>query len=156
ENSSWSCTHGVERWRANCGCRIGFHPQWTQNWRAPLRHALDSLRGALDPPFERGGRAFFHDVWEAKDAYGPCLADRRPGTVEEFLKAHGKPGMSHENKIRALSLMEMQRNRLLMYTSCAWFFDEISGIETTAVLEYAARALQLAAAFEGGHLLERP
>ncbi len=41
--------------------------------------------------------------------------------------------------------MEMQRHAQLMYTSCGWFFDDISGIETVQVIAYAARAIQLAA-----------
>ncbi|HWE84909.1 MAG TPA: DUF3536 domain-containing protein [Terracidiphilus sp.] len=144
ENTSWSCSHGVERWRSNCGCNGG-HAGWNQLWRAPLRRALDDLRDALIPLTEREGARLFRDVWAARDAYISVVLDRTPETVDEFLRDYSSPRLDPDDRARALELMEMQRHAQLMYTSCGWFFDDISGIETVQIIAYAARVLQLAA-----------
>jgi alpha-amylase/alpha-mannosidase (GH57 family) len=143
ENTSWSCTHGVERWRSNCGCNGG-KPGWNQAWRAPLRKALDALRDALVPMTEQEGARLFKDVWAARDGYIEVLLDRSPQSVEQFFSKQQLRALSAPERVRALELMEMQRHTQLMYTSCGWFFDDISGIETVQVIAYAARVLQLA------------
>ncbi|MGA3081497.1 MAG: DUF3536 domain-containing protein [Terracidiphilus sp.] len=143
ENTSWSCAHGIERWRSNCGCNSGT-PGWNQAWRAPLRQALDELRDALVPLTERQGAGLFKDVWAARDGYIDVVLDRTPHSVERFLLKHQLRVLTAPERVRALELMEMQRHAQLMYTSCGWFFDDISGIETVQVIAYAARALQLA------------
>ncbi|HZS32425.1 MAG TPA: DUF3536 domain-containing protein [Methylomirabilota bacterium] len=144
ERSSWSCAHGVERWRADCGCRVGTRPGWTQGWRAPLREALDWLRDTVDPLFEARAGALLKDPWAARDDYATVLLDRRPAVVHEFLARHQLRPLGAAERVQALTCLELQRHRLLMYTSCGWFFDEISGIETVQVLRYAARAAGLA------------
>ena len=143
ENSSWSCVHGVERWRANCGCNSG-RPLWSQAWRKPLREAFDALRDAIIPLTEEEGARLFRDVWAARDAYIGVILDRSEESVSRFLAAHESRPLAAEERVRALELMEMQRHAQLMYTSCGWFFDDISGIETVQVIAYAARVLQLA------------
>jgi alpha-amylase/alpha-mannosidase (GH57 family) len=143
ENTSWSCVHGVERWRSNCGCNGG-HPGWNQEWRAPLRRALDELRDALIPLCEQHGSSLFRDVWAARDAYIQVVLDRSEESVDRFLAAQQAHPLSDEERVRALELMEMQRHAQLMFTSCGWFFDDIAGIETVQVIAYAARVLQLA------------
>jgi len=143
ENTSWSCAHGVERWRADCGCNGG-RRGWNQKWRAPLRQALDELRDALVPLTEQEGARLFRDVWAARDAYIQVILDRSPESVDLFLHAHQHHELSGEERRRALELMEMQRHAQLMYTSCGWFFDDIAGIETVQIIAYAARVLQLA------------
>jgi alpha-amylase/alpha-mannosidase (GH57 family) len=143
DNTSWSCAHGVERWRSNCGCNGG-KPGWTQEWRTPLRKGLDELRDALIPLTEREGKRLFTDVWAARDAYINVVLDRTEETIEQFLREHRSHRFNTEERVRALELMEMQRHAQLMYTSCAWFFDDISGIETVQIIAYAARVLQLA------------
>jgi alpha-amylase/alpha-mannosidase (GH57 family) len=143
DNTSWSCAHGIERWRSNCGCNGG-KPGWNQEWRAPLRKGLDELRDALIPLTEREGNKLFKDVWAARDAYISVVLDRSEETVEEFLREHRHHRLTIDERERALELMEMQRHTQLMYTSCAWFFDDISGIETVQIIAYAARVLQLA------------
>jgi alpha-amylase/alpha-mannosidase (GH57 family) len=148
DNTSWSCAHGIERWRSNCGCNGG-KPGWTQEWRTPLRKGLDELRDALIPLTEREGNKLFNDVWAARDAYISVVLDRSEETVEEFLREHRKRRLTTDERVRALELMEMQRHTQLMYTSCAWFFDDISGIETVQIIAYAARVLQLAACVFG-------
>jgi alpha-amylase/alpha-mannosidase (GH57 family) len=143
ENTSWSCVHGVERWRSNCGCNGG-KPGFNQEWRAPLRQALDELRDALVPLTEAAGAVLFTDVWAARDAYIHVLLDRSQESIARFFRAQASHALSPDEQIRALELMEMQRHAQLMYTSCGWFFDDISGIETVQIIAYAARVLQLA------------
>jgi alpha-amylase/alpha-mannosidase (GH57 family) len=148
ENTSWSCVHGVERWRSNCGCNSG-QPGCNQEWRAPLRQALDELRDALVPLTEREGARLFKDVWAARDGYIEVMLDRTPQSVEQFFRQHQLRDLTASEQVRALELMEMQRHTQLMYTSCGWFFDDISGIESVQVIAYAARVLQLAREVSG-------
>ena len=143
DNTSWSCAHGVERWRSDCGCSSGI-AGWNQAWRGPLRLALDGLRDALVPLSEQAGNLLFKDVWAARDAYIHVVLDRSTESANEFFLEHQRHPLSDPERVRALELMEMQRHAQLMYTSCGWFFDDISGIETVQVIAYAARVLQLA------------
>jgi alpha-amylase/alpha-mannosidase (GH57 family) len=143
DNTSWSCAHGIERWRSNCGCNGG-KAGWNQLWRTPLREALDELRDAVVPLTEREGNKLFKDVWAARDEYISVVLDRNEETIEEFLREHRNHRFNEAERVRALELMEMQRHAQLMYTSCAWFFDDIAGIETVQIIAYAARVLQLA------------
>jgi alpha-amylase/alpha-mannosidase (GH57 family) len=143
ENTSWSCVHGIERWRSNCGCNGG-KPGCNQAWRAPLRQALDELRDALVPLTEDEGARLFKDVWAARDGYIEAMLDHSPQTVEQFFRKHQLRSLSVPERVRGLELMEMQRHAQLMFTSCGWFFDDISGIETVQIIAYAARVLQLA------------
>ncbi len=144
ENTSWSCAHGVERWRSNCGCHTGKHADWNQAWRTPLREALDWLRDTIKPIYDEKARLFLKDPWDARNDYIQVILDRSPANVENFLRRHGTHDPNEMEKIAALKLLELQRHVMLMYTSCGWFFDELSGIETIQILQYAARVLQLA------------
>jgi alpha-amylase/alpha-mannosidase (GH57 family) len=144
EFTSWSCAHGVERWRSNCGCNSGGRAEWNQEWRRPLREALDWLREKLAKEYEERGRSFLRDPWSARDEYIGILLDRSPDSRGRFFRKHAVRDLSAEEETAALKLLELQRHAMLMYTSCGWFFDEISGIETTQVLQYAGRAVQLA------------
>jgi len=143
EYTSWSCAHGVERWRSDCGCNGG-RQGWNQAWRKPLRKALDELRDALIPLTDKTGRELFHDVWAARDAYINVVLDRNSESISSFLLGHQNHLFGVDESVHALELMEMQRHAQLMYTSCGWFFDDISGIETVQIIAYAARVLQLA------------
>src|SRR5579884_4068440 len=151
ENSSWSCVHGIERWRSNCGCNAG-HAGWTQAWRGPLREALDWLRDTLAPRFEEKARELLKDPWLARDDYIDVVLDRSPEIVSGFLTRHATHELNEAERLTTLKLMEMQRHLMLMYTSCGWFFDELSGIETVQVIQYACRALQLSQQVLGDHL----
>jgi alpha-amylase/alpha-mannosidase (GH57 family) len=142
EDTSWSCAHGIERWRSNCGCNGG--KPYNQLWRKPLRRALDELRDGAAPLTEQEGARLFKDVWAARDGYIEVVLDRSPESVDRFLRTHESHILSEAERVRALQLMELQRHAQLMYTSCGWFFDDISGIETVQVIIYAARVLQLA------------
>jgi alpha-amylase/alpha-mannosidase (GH57 family) len=157
-NTSWSCAHGVERWRSNCGCRIGGQSTWTQTWRAPLRVALDWLSGEIDRFFERRGERLLGDPWAARNAYIEVLLDHTPERIDALCSRYAKQSLAPSQKVEVCKLLEMQRSRLLMFTSCGWFFDELSGIEGVQILRYAARAAELAGelglALEDG-LIER-
>jgi alpha-amylase/alpha-mannosidase (GH57 family) len=138
--TSWSCAHGVERWRADCGCRV--RGDWHQRWRAPLREALDWLRDQIDLFYEGRASAMLKDPWAARDAYIDVILDRDPKRLAAFLERHQRMPLDPMAQVETRRLLEMQRNRLLMFTSCGWFFDEISGIEPVQILRYAAMALQ--------------
>ncbi|HET9305491.1 MAG TPA: DUF3536 domain-containing protein [Candidatus Sulfotelmatobacter sp.] len=143
ENSSWSCVHGVERWRSDCGCNSGGHA-WNQQWRAPLRAALDWLRDRLAPIFESQAKLYLRDPWASRDDYIRVILDRSEESRNAFFADHAIRPLDQEQQVTVLKLLEMQRHALLMYTSCGWFFDELSGIETVQVIHYAGRALRLA------------
>jgi alpha-amylase/alpha-mannosidase (GH57 family) len=142
EQTSWSCAHGIERWHSDCGCSGG-HPGWNQQWRTPLRNSLDWLRDRLSQGFERKGREYLKDPWQARNAYIEVILHREMEEAESFLAEHAARELSGDEKINALKLLEMQRHAMLMYTSCGWFFDELSGLETVQVIDYASRAIQL-------------
>lgn len=153
-NTAWSCAHGVERWRSNCGCRTGGPREWQQTWRTPLREALDWLRDILAPAYEYYGSRVLHDPWAARDDYITVILDRSPHNVERFLHRHARRSLTADETIAGLKLLEMQHQAMLMYTSCGWFFDELSGLEPRQVLLHAARAIALAHDFVWGVPLE--
>jgi alpha-amylase/alpha-mannosidase (GH57 family) len=144
EKSAWSCSHGVGRWMTDCGCNSGGRAGWNQGWRAPLRQSLDWLRDEIAPLFEAKAREYFRDPWNARNDYISVVLNRSPNIRNDYFAKHASRQLDDAEKITALKLMELQRHAMLMYTSCGWFFDEISGIESVQVVQYAARALQLA------------
>lgn len=152
ERTSWSCAHGVERWRSNCGCNSGGRPEWTQHWRAPLRAALDWLAERLDAAFELHAAPLLRDPWAARDAYIDVVLDRSTDAIDRLAHRHATGPLDDAARTRMLEMLEMQRHRMLMYTSCGWFFDEVSGIETVQIIRYAARAIQLAHKLSGDSL----
>lgn len=170
ENTSWSCPHGIERWRSDCGCCThgavirtatspvhgppgttphipaltrGCEVTWRQAWRAPLRSAMDWLRDTLVPIYVDRMNSFVSDPWQARDNYIGVILNRSPENVDAFFNEYTFRPLTKEDRVEALKLLEMQRNALLMYTSCGWFFDDISGIEPVQVMQYACRAMQL-------------
>jgi alpha-amylase/alpha-mannosidase (GH57 family) len=149
ENSSWSCVHGVERWRANCGCTSGMHSNWEQSWRGPLRGAMDWLRDNISPIFEKEILKYVADPWAARNGYIAVILQRNPDIINQYIAKHATRDLNGEEKVNLFKLLEMQRHALLMYTSCGWFFDEISAIESVQILRYAARVMQLAQEISG-------
>ncbi len=143
ERTAWSCAHGLGRWSSDCGCRMGGEPGWTQKWRAPLRKALEYVRDSLAVHFETRTANLCADPWDARDEYIDLILDRR-NHLSRFLGKHLRDGPHSSNVSRFLELLEMQRFSLLMFTSCGWFFDEISRLESVLLLKYAAMAIQLA------------
>jgi alpha-amylase/alpha-mannosidase (GH57 family) len=152
ENTAWSCSHGIERWRSDCGCNSGRHPEWNQAWRAPLREALDWLRDTVAPKHEEKASQFLKDPWAARNDYIEVILDRSPKQVKQFLNHHASHRLNEVERIAALKLMELQRHAMLMYTSCGWFFDELSNIATVQVMQYAGRVVQLAEELFGDSL----
>lgn len=143
ENSSWSCPHGVERWRADCGCSVHQTPGWNQAWRTPLREGLDWLADELAAIFEERAGQFFKDPWQARDDYITVFPHPSLSQRESFLKRHATRHLGTDEKVEAFQFMESQRMSLYMFTSCGWFFDDIAGLEAIQVLKYAARAIDL-------------
>jgi hypothetical protein len=121
EPGSWSCAHGVERWRMECGCR--FDPHTQQGWRSPLRVGLDVVAQGIHAIVTRDWPVDAGDPWATRDRAGPDL--------------DGLTGLPTE----ALRLLEAERHALAMFTSCGWFFDDIARIEPRLILRHAARAL---------------
>lgn len=145
--SSWSCSHGVGRWKEDCGCSTGGKPGWNQKWRKPLRQALDYLRDELLKLYEQQGEKYFDDVWTVRNKYIDVVLNRKENNILRFQRENFKENLSDLDKVKAMELLEIQRQAMLMYTSCGWFFTELSGIETVQIMKYAARALQLACRF---------
>jgi alpha-amylase/alpha-mannosidase (GH57 family) len=159
DDSSWSCIHGVERWRSDCGCNALNRHGWNQKYRKPLRDALDNLRDRLGPLFQSAAVEYLSDPWAARDEYIRVINDRSEESLRAFLERHAIHPLHEQARVRVLHLLEMQRHAMLMYTSCGWFFDDISGIEAVQVLLYAARAIQIAESvfgreFEADFLLD--
>jgi len=143
ENSSWSCSHGIERWRSDCGCSVGGNPAWNQAWRKPLRQGLDWLATELSIIFEERAGRFVKDPWLARDEYIKLLLYRSKDKKKDFLASHSARPLNDDEEVELFRLMESQRMALYMFTSCGWFFDDISGIEAIQVLMYASRAIEL-------------
>jgi alpha-amylase/alpha-mannosidase (GH57 family) len=145
ESTAWSCVHGVGRWSTNCGCNSGGRGDWNQEWRAPLRAALDWLRDEVAPAYEKAAARYLKDPWLARDDYIDVILDRSPESLERFGARHfRRKNLQRADRAHVWKLLELQRHALLMYTSCGWFFDELSGIETVQVIQYAGRVVQLA------------
>ncbi len=143
-DSSWSCVHGVERWKSNCGCNSGGYPSWNQEWRAPLREALDWLRDLVAPLYQARAGEYLLDPWTARDGYIDVILNRSEESLKAFFTKCSRRELSEAERTIVLELLELQRHAMLMYTSCGWFFDELSGIETVQVIFYAGRVVQIA------------
>ena len=152
EGTSWSCPHGVGRWKENCGCHTGGGAGWNQKWRRPLRRAVRFLGEKTALLYEEEGRNFFKDPWAARDDSIQLILEDSLASQKEFFEKHAPKPLSKEEKIKALKLLEMERFALLAETSCGWFFNDLSGIETVQILRYACRSLELAVEQGAGRL----
>lgn len=136
KGTAWSCPHGLGRWYTDCGCQVGGQEGWNQVWRGPLRQALDLLRDRAAGFFQES--ELFKDPWKTRDEYVGVILN--PKTQPAFLGALLKnSGESEQAKARLH--LELQKNALLMYSSCGWFFADISGLEAVLVLKFAGRVL---------------
>ncbi|MBT3184219.1 MAG: DUF3536 domain-containing protein [Nitrospina sp.] len=151
EETSWSCAHGVERWNSHCGCETGGHHEWNQNWRGPLREALDWLQGRVNSIFVEVSKGLIENPWEMRNRYIDICINRCDR--DSFFSEQSR--LEEPEKIVVLKLLELQRHAMLMYTSCGWFFNDISGIETEQILLYAGKAIQLAEELSGDALEPR-
>lgn len=152
ERTSWSCSHGVGRWSEDCGCTTA---GGSQAWRVPLRESLDWLRDEIDVIYEANAGKLLSEPWEARNRYIEVLLDRTSEHADRFLDEIATHRLEHFDRVDALSLLELARHRMLMFTSCGWFFDDCAGLETVQILKYAARAIQLASRFSEGRLEKR-
>jgi alpha-amylase/alpha-mannosidase (GH57 family) len=152
ENTSWSCPHGIERWRSDCGCGGEIRPGWRQQWRTPLRTAIDQLRDAAARQHETEASKYVLDPWEARDEYISLILDRTPENVKKFLDHRARRELSQGERDRLLGLLEIQKFTALMYASCGWFWEDLGRIETIQVLKYACRAIQLCRKLTGEDL----
>lgn len=152
EDTAWSCEHGIERWRSGCCCATGLHPEWNQQWRTPLRQAMELLRDCLNPLYETEAAKLLSDPWAARDDYYRVIIDRKPQNGEAFIKKWAIRHLSENESSRAFKLMELQRALMACFTSCGWFFDDIGGLESVLVLKQAGRALDLATSLFGTSL----
>jgi alpha-amylase/alpha-mannosidase (GH57 family) len=148
EGTAWSCAHGVGRWYRNCGCSISHNPGWNQEWRTPLRKGFDILRDILAELFEQIGGELLQDPWKARNDYIECILDPSEHTVNTFLKNHAKYPLNEDEQSWVLRLLEAQKYSMYTYTSCAWFFDDVSGLEVQQNMRYAARAVHLVEGIE--------
>ncbi len=139
EPTSWSCAHGVERWRSECGCRMAPHLDSQQRWRAPLRAALESLAAGLDEAGAELAPGRLPEPERAIETLGEALG--APSGLEDLAALAARGIGSGERRDEALALLEVARDRAAMFTSCAWFFDDVAGLEARQVLGYAAHAL---------------
>ena len=152
EGTAWSCFHGVGRWYRDCGCHTGGPLEWNQKWRFHLREALNQLRDDLIYLFEEEATSCLKDGWEAREDYIQIILQREPKTIQDFLDRHTLGPLDDRKKVNILNLMEMQRHAMLMYTSCGWFFNDISGLETVQILRYAGQAIEIARYFGNDEL----
>jgi alpha-amylase/alpha-mannosidase (GH57 family) len=144
ENTSWSCAHGVERWRSDCGCHTGGESYWNQRWRTPLRDGLNWLRNQLIEVFETSCRPILKDPWRARDKFVSVLnSDYGKEQMDAFLDKQGSGSLTDSEKLLILKQMEAQLMSLYMFTSCGWFFDDLTGLEPLQNLRYASRAIAL-------------
>jgi len=155
EGTSWSCSHGVDRWKEDCGDSTGGRPGWNQKWRRPLREALNLLRDELGAIFEKEGERIFHNVWEARNGYIDLILNRSPDGIKSFFERYGARDLDERGRIKGLKLLEMQKHALQMFASCGWFFADLAGIETIYILQHAGRAIQLAEGLAGQGIEEK-
>ena len=140
EGTAWSCAHGVRRWKGGCDC--GREDDFSMNWRLPFRAALNSLRDAAADVYASEGAKFFRAPWEARNDYASLLLDRTPAAAEAFFARHASHPLGRAETHRALELLELQKHAMFMFTSCGWFFSDVSRIEAVQNLRYAAQAAE--------------
>ena len=143
QDSSWSCFHGIERWRSDCGCGGDVPAGWSRAWRGALRIALDGLRDDVAPRYEEKAAEYLKDPWAARNSYINVALTHEPEDFQKWLAENRSRDLTEAEEVTVRQLMEMQRQAMLMFTSCGWFFDELSGLEATQILRYAARCIQL-------------
>lgn len=149
EGTSWSCVHGVGRWKRDCGCSTGGEFGWNQKWREPLRNSLNGLRDKLSAIYEIYGRGMLKDVWIARNDYIELMLDRSDESQWKYFERNASKVLTKDEKELCLNLLEMEKLALYMFTSCGWFFNDLNGLETKKILQYAQRAIDLGEKISG-------
>jgi hypothetical protein len=144
ENTSWSCPHGIERWRTHCGCNSGAHPDWNQHWRGPLREALELLRAKTKTILESITKELKIDLKELLLEYIDVILHQK--SVETFLEE--KSITKEENKIKLSKLLYAYKCVQFAFSSDAWFFDDVSGVEVKHALDMAKYVIYLLKDYE--------
>ena len=137
ERSSWSCPHGVGRWSEDCGCKMDHSRDWHQAWRPVLRATLESVRDQARDALSKLGATLFKDAAQARDSYVDVLLATT--SFDDWYAVHAgkKP-----NAEQARTWLEIQKNLLAMFTSCAWFFDDVTGLEPVQNIRLATAAME--------------
>ncbi|MGB4595074.1 MAG: DUF3536 domain-containing protein [Anaerolineaceae bacterium] len=135
DNTSWSCLHGVERWKGQCGCTP--HAEWKQ----PMRFGLDRLAEWIDEVYVDEVGSIMADPWELRHRYVEVMNNQVSlnDLVDELTDF--RPDTSRLDKIGLLLKAQYERQR--MYTSCGFYFDEFHRIEPQNSVAYAANAAWL-------------
>ncbi len=154
EGTAWSCSHGTGRWQRDCGCSTGGPEWWHQRWRAPLRAAFDNLRAKLNEIYKREASRMLKDPRSARNDYVSVVHDRDEDTIDAFVAAHQARKLDSDERVTLLRLLESQRNAMYMYTSCGWFFAEISGLEAVQNMRYAAQAIDMVEGLDDTPLMQ--
>lgn len=136
ENTAWSCSHGLERWLVGCDCTPGY-----SRWKGALRRALDNLASDLDRAYTCEAQQLGFQPWPLRDRYIDVVLGKVSG--ETFLNDNGFAHLMSEETQRLLQLLEAQLHRQRMYTSCAFFFDDLDRYEPRYAIANAIRALAL-------------
>jgi hypothetical protein len=137
EKTSWSCHHGVLRWLGQCNCTPG-----DSEWKAQLRYAFEHLAAELDRLYLDVTRRFFADPWELRNRYIHVVLGEM--TLEQLANQTSLVSLTSEQLRRVHLMLEVQRERQRMFTSCGWFFDDFDRIEPRNNVAYAAQAVRLA------------
>ena len=135
ERTSWSCHHGISRWKTECGCTP--HARW----KAPLRDGLNRIARKLDQAYSKFLKSYTSDPWEVRNQYIRVHLGLVSWT--DFAKQHFTGFLSSFDNDRLQSIMQAQIARQWMFTSCGWFFDEFDRIEPRNNVSYAAQAVYL-------------
>lgn len=143
KGSSWSCFHGVSRWYKDCGCSTGGQEGWNQQWRTPLRNAFSSLSRSIYKLYEQEIKKLLpqQDALDILTEYGKVASGRE--TPFDFAVRFLGTGADKQKVQKLLLLLEGQRYRMYTFTSCGWFFSEVSGIEPMQNMRYAIQAIEL-------------
>lgn len=145
KGTSWSCSHGVSRWYKDCGCHTGGEQGWNQKWRTPLRQAFNILGDTVDTLFKEKVDQLFLKKVKGDDLlqdYAAVLSKHE--SIEKFISRwEARTGVTIEDHRMLAELLEGQKYKHYIFTSCGWFFSDLSGIEPRQNINYAVRTIEL-------------
>jgi len=148
EGTSWSCYHGVERWKADCGCTPG-----DGRWKGYLRQAFNRSAHQIDKVYADAIKAYNIDPWKLRNSYIHVILSQL--SAEELIYQFAGRKLDSDQVARIRLLLEAQRERQRIFTSCGWYFDDFSRIEPRNNVAYAAQAVRLTYMATGVNLSEQ-